>query len=145
MSTAQVVYDCAVLCEDIRQEITHKFFLIGVISSELLLQALPSVISICIYSEGTVIETGEFQSKIKVIDDVGNILWNGAFGVLYNFVEGRFSQADRLQLMVQREGLISFIAIDGSSKEQTLLKRQVKLVPISDPRDDIATMLGISP
>jgi hypothetical protein len=145
MSAAQVAYDCAVLCEDVRQEITQKSFLIGVISSELLLQAFPSVISICIYSEGTVIEAGEFQSRIKAIDDVGNILFNGALGVSYNFIEGRFSQADRLQLTVQREGVISFIAIDGSSKEQTLLKRQVKLVPISDPRDDVATMLGIPP
>jgi hypothetical protein len=101
--------------------------------------------SICIYSEGTVIKAGEFQAKIKVVDDVGNILCNGSFGSSYNFVEGRFSQADRLQLVVQREGFITFISIDGSSNEYVLLKRQVKLLPISQIGTDVATMLGISP
>ena len=145
MGAARVVYESTILCDEIRQEITGKSILLGVISSELLFPSFPSLMSICLYAEGNVVEAGEFRSKIKVIDDVENILFNGPYGLPYNFVEGRFSQAEKLNFSVQREGLISIIAIDGSDNEQVLLERQVKLIRTNGVSEDIVKILGISP
>jgi hypothetical protein len=144
MTAAKVIYESSLLCDDVRQEITRKGLLIGVISSELVVPAFPNVINICIYSEGNVVEAGEFQSRIKITDDVSNLLFDGLYGVPFNFVEGRFSQADRLQFSVQRQGVLSFFSIDGSSNEHLLMKRNVRLIQKNEVPDDVAAVLGIS-
>jgi hypothetical protein len=145
MAAARVVYESTILCDEIRQEITGKSILLGVIGSELLFPSFPSLMSMCFYAEGNVVEAGEFRSKIRVIDDVENILFNGPYGITYNFVPGRFSQAEKLQFSVQREGLISIIATDGGDNEHVLLRRQIKLIRTNGISEDIVKMLDIPP
>lgn len=47
MSTLEI--QTALLCEDIRQEKSNKFILIGVYAGEILVSALPTKIALCLY------------------------------------------------------------------------------------------------
>jgi len=60
MALAEVIYESAIICDEVRQEIGGKMFLIGVFAADLLFNAFPQDVNFAIYAEGTVKKGGSF-------------------------------------------------------------------------------------
>lgn len=54
-----------IVCEDIRQEKTNKYILVGVISGDILVQELPGMIALSIYLEGVARESGSVRIRVS--------------------------------------------------------------------------------
>jgi hypothetical protein len=63
----------AIVCEDIRQEVTQKFILIGAFGGEINVVALPSVVVLALFLELKPEKAGQFEPEFQVINTDGNI------------------------------------------------------------------------
>lgn len=55
----------ALLCEDVRQEKTEKFFLIGVFSGDIIISKVPARVAIALYMEGALERAGTTNIQIR--------------------------------------------------------------------------------
>ena len=61
-----IIIGNAVLCEDIRQERSNKFILIGVFSSDMLIEKLPCSVPLAFFLEAVVRKRGQTSLAIKL-------------------------------------------------------------------------------
>jgi hypothetical protein len=89
----------AVVCEDIRQEISKKFLLIGVFGGEANVGVLPGVIQLALFVELIPKSTGAFDVQFRIMDDQdrlpveGNVQFSVADGSSFGAAIGPFPVA----------------------------------------------------
>lgn len=59
MSNNQIEIVNALLCEDIRQEKSNKYIIIGVFTGDIIVKKLPATIPICVFIQARMANTGE--------------------------------------------------------------------------------------
>lgn len=67
----------AIICEDIRQEVSGKFSLAGVYGSGVNVTNLPATMIMGVFAEVSFHLIGEFEPQFRVIDDAGAISITG--------------------------------------------------------------------
>jgi hypothetical protein len=127
MGAAQVKYDAAIICEQVRQEANGKFILIGAVPSELAVPTLPAQVIICIYTEGLVSISGSYISTARLVDNDGIVLSFQPPAPPVKLVVGRFVQVLNFSFTIHRECTITAVVNDGG-KDHTLLTREVTLL-----------------
>lgn len=66
IKVGSVVFNNCLLCEDIRQEKSNKYILIGVYSGDILIANLPASIPLAFYLDGNVTKPGSHKLHLKL-------------------------------------------------------------------------------
>lgn len=144
MGRAKIKFEAAILCEEIRQEMSGKFLLLGVGGGELMFPSFPWRFTSSVYVEGSVDVGGEFSSYLQVSDEIGGVLFHGERGPVVQFVPGRFVQFLQFEVTVHRECTLFLTVNDGDSNHM-ILTRAVKLAPPSSLPPDFSRIMGLTP
>jgi hypothetical protein len=96
----------AVLCEDIRQEVSGKFSLAGVLGSGLDIAALPGNAAIGLYAEVRFPELGPVESQFRIVDSSDNELVKGTLKLNVPNLDVAPMTLGPFQLRIVREGAI---------------------------------------
>lgn len=129
MNVAEITVDAAIICDDVRREITGKAILIGVWPLELTIQNYPSDLFFAFHIEGSVIRSGNISPRLIVRDEVGGVLFDSDVSSKMEsgkFVKGRFSIDFNVGVTFTRSGYIDFIVSMGA-EEIIAAKRRVEL------------------
>lgn len=143
MERATVKFEAALLCDEVRQEMSGKFFLLGVGGGELMFPSFPWSFTLSVYTEGNVDVGGEFSSSLQVSDEVGGILFQGERGPIVQFIPGRFVQFFQFAATVHRDCTLSLTVNDGENNH-LILTRAVKLAHPSPLPPDFSKIMGLA-
>lgn len=105
-SPADVV--AAVVCEDIRQEISGKFSLAGVFGSSIQSQTVPAVLSIGVFAEVKFRNSGEYEPEIQVIDENNFVSVHGKLKIVADNTENVPLILGPFPVNVSAEGAVRF-------------------------------------
>lgn len=149
MNIAEIAVDAAIICDDVRREITGKAILIGVWPLELTVQHYPSELYFAFHIEGSVIKTGRIEPRLIVRDDVGGTLFDSDLNAKMDpgeFVKGRFSIDFNAIFNVTKSGYIEFVVSMGDT-QMVVAKRRVELrdVIAKDREVERATLANDAP
>jgi hypothetical protein len=143
MGRAKVKFEAAILCDEIRQEMSGKFFLLGVGGGELTFPSFPWRFALSVYTEGNVDVGGEFSSSLQVSDEIGGILFQGERGPIVQFIPGRFVHFFQFVATVQRDCTLT-LTVDDGDNNHLILTRAVKLAPPSPLPPDFSKIMGLA-
>ncbi|MCJ2135625.1 hypothetical protein MKK69_16460 [Methylobacterium sp. J-026] len=132
MSTAEIDIDAAVICDDVRREVTGKAILIGVWPLELTVPNYPTELFFCFHVEGAVIQSGQIEPRLVVRDEVGGTLFDSDVTAKMEpgqFVKGRFSIDFNVVFAATRSGDVEFIVTMGGAS-LVAAKRRIELLDV---------------
>lgn len=129
----------AILCEDVRQEKSNKYILIGVYAGDILTESLPADLPLCIYIDGR-IRTGGQHTLFLRLSGPGE--GSGVIGVTLSSEEGGTVAVatPRIDVHMEHFGTFRVEVSDDRETWVTLIEKQVSqesnlwtLSPIGKP------------
>ena len=124
---ADVAY--ALLCDDIRKELSGKDILVGVYTGSLLVQNFPAKITLCLWLDLKIAGKGEVKTEIRVLNPAGEQITGGELTVnVADEGEGNGSVALRgMPLNLEKEGQYKIQWRKPKARWSTILTKQVAL------------------
>lgn len=136
-------FEAALLCDEVRQEMSGKFFLLGVAPGELVFPSFPWRFTLSVYAEGNVDVGGEFSSSLKVSDEIGGILFQGERGQIVQFIPGRFVHFFKFEATVHRDCTL-FLTVNDRDNNHLILTRVAKLAHPNPLPPDFSKITGLA-
>lgn len=133
----------AILCEDIRKEVSNKLILIGVYSGNILVTKLPTNISLNYYFDTIVKTSGIHQIYIRLSGPGKDSLVLGAgIDASEDNAHGAVT-GPKMEVLLEREGTIK-IAVSADKKSwKTVISKAVNIVdvlPIAQPLPSVQSL-----
>lgn len=147
MTIAKIKIDSAVICDDIRREMSNKILLIGVWPLELAVADYPSEISMVIHCEGAVLESGSINPRLYIKDEINSVLYDSDKSQKLDegrFIKGRFSLDFNVYFSATRAADISFIVTMGDEEYVAAERRIDTLENFRLRRQEELKRMGIS-
>lgn len=146
MKIAKTTIDAAVICDDVRREINNKFILIGVWPLEFALANYPSEIGFMLHCQGAVLESGNINPRLKILDEIGGILYDSDLSDKIErgqFIRGRYGIEFNASLTVTRDCILNFYVRIGDEEIIACTRRVVLLETLKKERDVEINLLSL--
>lgn len=121
-----------ILCEDVRQERSNKFTLIGVFSGDVQVESLPANVSIAVFMEGNVRRDGRIEINLRFSGpgDVEAILKTTV--VPTRAGEPFTIAVPRLTILMESEGEFHIDVAEGDGDWVPALTKNILIGPLGD-------------
>jgi len=123
----------AVACDDVRQETSGKFILIGVYSGNMGLPAFPAHVGLAFWMRSRPTKIGTYHLQFRVRGQNDSILSNGQMYVTISEREDTVLVIPALPLQIQSEGQITLEFRLSGRGRHTIWTCDVRLVPPPPP------------
>lgn len=117
----------ALLCEDVRQEKTEKFILVGVFSGDILIGKVPSRVAIALYMDGVLERAGATEVQIRFSGPGEGEGIVGAEFVTSSDGERVVIPVPRVELLFEAAGTFRVEVSDDDQTWTTVIEKKVVL------------------
>lgn len=121
----------ALLCEDIRQELSGKFSLAGVFGSGMNVPSIPATFIVGLFAEVLFSETGEFEPEFRVVDAADSPSITGKLKLAVLNLESAPIILGPLPVTVSRAGDVKIQWRFAGSDWQTMKAFKVSQAPVA--------------
>jgi hypothetical protein len=140
VKTATVI--SAVLCEDIRQEISGKFSLAGVFGSGVYVPSLPATLVVGIFAEVSFSEPGSFDTDFRVVDPANKVGIKGKMRIVITNKDSAPLGMGPFLLSITKSGDVKVQWKFGGEPWQTIKSFKVQVNPAAPTNISVATALA---
>ena len=129
MKTAKITIDNAIICDDVRREDNGKHLIIGGWALDFIVPSYPIDLTFIVRCEGSVLEGGKIEPRIKILDSSGGILYNSDNSSAPDesrFTKGRYGINFPAHVQATRSTTLS-IYISMGEEEILAAQRRVEL------------------
>ena len=123
----------AIACDDIRQEVTGKYILIGVYSGNLGLPFFPAVTALGFWVLARPSQRGDYDVQLRVQDPDGKEVTGGHMIIRVQEVEETALVIPPMPISLERPGEIALQYREGDGSWRTICTLEARLVPPSPP------------
>jgi hypothetical protein len=122
-----------IMCDDIRQEITGKFILIGVYPGNIAIPAFPAQVILGFWMLARPTKIGSYQLQFRLQGPDGAESWSGQMLVHVNKKEDTALVIPPLPIQIQSPGHISLQCREGGGEWTTVSSFEASLPPPPPP------------
>jgi len=130
----------AIACDDIRQEITGKYILIGVYAGNVGFPFFPTVTAIGFWVLAKPTKKGDYDVQLRVQDPDGKEVTKGQMIIHVQEVEDTALVIPPMPISLARPGEIALQYREGDGSWKTICTLEARLAPLPAPTSVVAEL-----